>query len=219
MQRAETLFFDLDGTLTDPKEGITRSIQFALEQMGLAVPPADDLLHFIGPPLRDSFEALIGADKSEIAVRHYRQRYDVEGLGLKENVVYPNILEVLTLLNQQGKKLFVVTAKPHPIARRIIQHFEIDHLFQEIYGPEIDGTRNNKGDLITYILVREKLLPEKIIMIGDRKHDVLAAAQNNIRSIGVTWGYGSLEELQSAGAHMIVHAPEELLEILLPPKG
>ncbi len=214
MHRARTLFFDLDGTLTDPQEGITKSIQYALTQMGLAAPEADNLLHFIGPPLRESFGELIGAEHAETAVTHYRYRYETEGKGLAENRVYEGIPAMLSALRAQEKKLWVVTSKPHPIARRILTHFDLNGFFEEIYGAEMDGTRNNKGDLIAYILARENFRVDDILMIGDRKHDVLGAARHGIRSIGVTWGYGGAEELTAAGAHRLVGSVSELSGIL-----
>jgi phosphoglycolate phosphatase len=186
--------------------------------MGRSPPPLEELIRNIGPPLRHYFAEVLGAEKVEEAIAHYRQRYDYEGKCLTENTVYPAIPSVLTTLQQHGKKLFVVTAKPQVIAEKIMKHFGLDNLFQHVYGAELDETRSDKAELIAYILEREKLLPETIVMVGDRKHDIIGAAKNKIRSIGVLWGYGSVDELQSAGATTIVQYPDDLLTILLDSK-
>jgi phosphoglycolate phosphatase len=214
MNHAENLFFDLDGTLTDPKEGITKSIAYALEKMGHRAPPLDELARFIGPPLYQCFTEILGADKAEAAIKHYRHRYSDEGKGITENILYPDIPPVLERLKQEGKKLFIVTSKPRPIAEKIVRHFGLNLFFNFVCGPELHQ-HVDKDVLIAAMLEREKAEARSVVMIGDRKYDITGAAKNNIRSIGVCWGYGSVEELQTAGATAIAQKPSDLLEILI----
>jgi phosphoglycolate phosphatase len=214
MPPIETIFFDLDGTLTDPKDGITKSIQYALEQMGVISPPHDKLTHLIGPPLSYYFSEMLGADKVTAAIVHYRQRYDVDGLCLTKNLVYPGIEIVLADLQRQGKKLFVVSAKPQILAEKIIRHFNLSRYFHHVYGAEADETRSHKDELIAHVLEQEKLSPKTAVMIGDRKYDIEGANANGVSSIGVLWGYGSHEELQAANPSAIAKCPGELLQIL-----
>lgn len=213
MKNLDAIFFDLDGTLTDPKVGITKSIQYALEQMGAASPSLDELASLIGPPLRHYFSDVLGADKAEAAVDHYRQRYDIEGYCLTENVVYPGIESVLTNLQTQGTRLLVVSAKPQVIANRIVQHFGLNKYFGHVYGAELDETRSHKDELIAYVLEQEKLSADAVIMVGDRKYDIIGAAANGVASIGVLWGYGSAEELAAANPTFLAKKTDELLDI------
>lgn len=217
MHNAENILFDLDGTLTDPKEGITKCISFALEQLGYKSPPLEDLKKYIGPPLLQTFQEILGKDdkhKHYTAVQLYLQRYFVEGKGLVENRIYPEILPMLSKLQSTGKKLFVATSKRQVVAEKVIQHFNMQSYFLQIYGPEMDGMRSDKGELIAYILEQENISPENAVMVGDRKHDIIGATNNGVRSIGVCWGYGSVEELESAGATAIANTPEELISLL-----
>jgi phosphoglycolate phosphatase len=209
------ILWDLDGTLTDPKEGILRSIQYALAKFDQPVPEMDDLLWCIGPPLYESFPQLVPtADQNGVLrlVELYRERF--ADVGLFENVVYPHIPDLLAAVAAK-KKLFVATAKPHVFARRILEHFKLDHLFTHIYGSELNGVRSNKGDLIQYILETEGLKADETLIIGDRKHDVMGAKKAGIMSVGITWGYGGREELQSAGADHVFDHAEELHSFLL----
>jgi phosphoglycolate phosphatase len=200
--------------LTDPKIGITRSIQYALEKMGADSPSLDELALLIGPPLNLYFAGVLGADKAEAAVGHYRQRYDVEGYCLTENLVYPGIESVLTNLQAQQKRLFVVSAKPQVIAERIVRHFDLGKYFNKVYGAELDETRSHKDELIAYVLEKEKLSSDAAVMIGDRKYDIVGAAANGVSSIGVLWGYGSRDELKSANPTFLASQPDELLDII-----
>ncbi|MCG7394854.1 HAD family hydrolase [Microvirga sp. ACRRW] len=206
--------FDLDGTLTDPKTGITRCIQYALEKLGRPVPHADELTWMIGPPLVAGFTKLFGApDDAMEAVRLYRERFS--DVGLFENEVYPGIPAVLEILQDAGVRLFVATSKPHVFARRIIEHFGLSHFFHEVYGSELDNRNADKRDLIRHILDEERFDPLRAVMIGDREHDAIGARANGIAGIGVTWGYGSRQELLDAGVTCFVDRPGELIDPIL----
>ncbi len=208
------VLFDLDGTLTDPKTGITRSIQYALDKLGQPVPDADALTWMIGPPLIASFTKLLGSPEgAPEALRLYRERFSVTGLF--ENVVYAGIPALLQDLQGKGIRLFVATSKPHVYARRILEHFDLSQFFSEIYGSELDNRNADKRDLIRHILDQERFDPAQAVMIGDRKHDAIGAKANGLASIGVTWGYGSREELLDAGVAFLVDAPQGLAEPIL----
>jgi phosphoglycolate phosphatase len=206
--------FDLDGTLTDPKTGITRSVQYALERLGRPIPEADELTWMIGPPLIAGFTKLLGgpADAQE-AVRLYRERYS--DVGLYENEVYAGIPGLLQKLREQDIRLFVATSKLHVFARRILDHFELSHFFGGIYGSELDHRNADKSDLIRHILDQERFDPARAVMIGDREHDAIGARANGIAALGVTWGYGSRPELLKAGVSCLVDDPQGLEEKLL----
>ena len=210
----ETLFFDLDGTLTDPKPGITGSIQYALRKLDRPVPSQDELAWCIGPPLRASFVTLLGGEEhADRAVELYRERFS--DVGLFENSVYPEIEGVLAKLGQSGFRMFVATSKPHVFARRIIDHFGLNSYFEHVFGSELDGTRVHKADLLAYALEQTGADPSRSLMIGDHSHDVLGAKANGIEAIGVTYGYGSREELIAAGAQRLCAAPHAVLEVIL----
>jgi len=206
--------FDLDGTLTDPKAGITRSTQYALERLGRPVPEADALTWMIGPPLIASFTRLLSepAEAAE-AVRLYRERYS--DVGMFENEVYPGIPALLQNLQEKGIRLYVATSKLQVFARRILDHFELSRFFIEIYGSELDNRNADKRDLIRHVLAQERFDPAHAVMIGDREHDAIGAKANGIASIGVTWGYGSRQELLDAGAACLVDDPHGLEEAIL----
>ena len=206
--------FDLDGTLTDPKTGITRSVQYALDKLRRPVPEADELTWMIGPPLIAGFRELLGgADEVQDAVRHYRERYGT--IGLFENEVYAGIPALLKNLREKDVRLYVATSKLQVFARRILDHFELSRFFIEIYGSDLDNRNADKRDLIRHILEQERLDPAGAIMIGDRKHDAIGAKANGLASIGVTWGYGSRQELLDAGVTCLVDAPQDLVEPIL----
>lgn len=206
--------FDLDGTLTDPKEGIVGSIRYALEKLGHAVcENDDDLTWCIGPPLLGSFEQLVG-DKQEAvqALAFYRERFGE--IGLFENAVYPGIHDVLQSLADEGKRLFVATSKPTVYATRILQHFELIDYFETVFGSELDGTRADKTDLLAWVVAQANVEPSTTMMIGDRRHDVVGAKNNGIGTIGVLYGYGGRGELVEAGADHLCEAPADLLSTL-----
>jgi len=209
------ILFDLDGTLTDPKPGITRCIQYALVKLDEAVPDTSDLLWCIGPPLQESFAQLLKyptEDRIQQAVTYYRERFST--IGKFENEVYAGIPDVLNALQQEGYHLYVATSKPQVYAVDITNHFNLTHYFEEIFGSELDGRLRDKADLIAYILQIKQIGRFQCIMVGDRKHDILGAQSNNIPAIGVTYGYGSREELAEVGTRYLVDTPEDLQQMV-----
>ena len=208
----QNILFDLDGTLTDPAEGIIGSIQYACRELEMPVPAYEELLFAIGPPIQSTFGTLLGTDDAQAiqrAVNLYRERYSSRGM-LFENAVYPGVVEMLVNLNAAGKQLYVATSKPVVYAVRILRHFNLDSQLTAIHGSELDGTRTNKADLIAYILEVERLPPSTVAMVGDRKHDVLGAKQNGLFAVGVTYGYGSEAELREAEADVLCRTVEEV---------
>jgi phosphoglycolate phosphatase len=215
-QKRLALFFDLDGTLSDPSEGIAGSVQYALQCLGRPYPDKSELQHYIGPPLRWTFPRLLGTDDSDLvetAIAYYRERY--ETVGLFENEVYLGIPELLQRLQSDGYPLYVVTSKPTVYSDRIIQHFGLDHFFIDVYGPELDGRFDEKSELVAFILRARTLDPSRTIMIGDRARDVESGRTNGTRTIGVTYGFGSLEEITAARPDEICHSPRELYPAVL----
>jgi phosphoglycolate phosphatase len=208
----DAIFFDLDGTLTDPKPGITRSIQYALDKLGQqTIPTEDELTWCIGPPLRASFVKLLGAEAAaDLAVAHYRERFS--DIGLYENGVYAGVRDVLTTLQRSGRRLFVATSKPHVYATRIIDHFDLRRHFERVFGSELDGTRADKSDLLAYALKTTSVESSHAVMIGDRSHDMIGARNNGIKGIGVLYGYGSAQELTAAGASHLCATPNAVLD-------
>ena len=210
-----TIYFDLDGTLTNPKPGITRSIQYALERLGQAVPTEDELTWCIGPPLHASLKKLVGSDAlADRALTLYRERF--ADIGLFENETYDGIQETLSTLAASHPRMFVATSKPAVYAERIIDHFGLRPYFEQVFGSELDGTRTNKVELLRYALETAQVDPTQAIMIGDRSHDIVGARSNGMTAIGVLYGYGSEEELKDAGAHHICATHSNLLDHCLP---
>ena len=202
----KALLFDLDGTLTDPREGITRCIAHALEHMGLEAPPLDELTFAIGPPLRGSFARLLGTEdrvRVEQAVAHYRERF--ADVGLFENALYPGIADALHAL--RDARLFVATSKPQVYAERIVRHFGLEGHFLAVHGCELDGTREDKRDLLDHLMAIRGVSPAEAVMIGDRGADMRAARHHGIAALGVRWGYGSDDELRQAGANALCDTP------------
>ncbi len=205
--------FDLDGTLTDPKLGITRSIRHALAALDQPVADDDDLTWCIGPPLLGSFERMLGdRQRAAAALAHYRDRFGA--IGLYENEVYPDIRETLASLKSAGHRLFVATSKPWVYAERIIEHFALTRHFEAVFGAELDGTRADKTDLLAWVLDRTSLDPTTTTMIGDRSHDIIGARGNGMATVGVLYGYGTTEELTKAGADRLCETPADLLPTL-----
>jgi phosphoglycolate phosphatase len=210
------LFFDLDGTLTDSRPGITRSVQYALKAFDIHVDDLESLLPFIGPPLYESFMRYYHFSEAQahMAVAKYREYF--AKTGIFENDVYEGIIPLLKDLKAKGKTLAIATSKPTVFAVRIAEHFAFAPYFETIIGSELDGSRIHKGEIIAYAL--EQLVigdQNQVVMIGDREHDIIGARQNGVSSIGVLYGYGSLEELQKAGADAIVHDVKGLRAVLL----
>lgn len=192
----QNILFDLDGTLTDPREGITRSIQYALAKLGIDEPDLRKLEHFIGPPLLQAFMQYYNFDEARAwqAVNFYRERFKVT--GLYENEVFEGVIELLQTLEAQGRHLYIATSKPWEFAREIARHFNFARHFKVIYGSELDGTRTNKVELIAHILEQEGLDPTNTLMIGDRKHDLIGARSNGLDCVAVGYGFGGREELE-----------------------
>ena len=206
------VYFDLDGTLTDPYEGITKCILYALDKLGFPH-PTDEYLHScIGPSLYDTFPELVGDELTRKAIELYRERFN--DVGWQENIPYDGIHVALADLAREGYSLYVATAKPRVAAGRIIEHFGMGQYFERVFGCELDGTHANKADLLRYALGDNPHASSRI-MIGDRKHDLIAAIANGIRPIGVSYGYGSSDELSAAGATAIAAAPAELPGIVI----
>lgn len=212
----DIVLFDLDGTLTDSKPGIVRSLQYAQEQMGLPVQAEEELECFIGPPLLESFRRFWGmeGERAQEAVRFYRQRFST--VGLFENAVYPGVEELLSALKGGGKALYVATSKPEPFAKTILEHFKLDRYFEDICGSGLDGSRDDKAAVIGYCLDKNSVRAlGRAVMVGDREHDILGAHSMGLEAIGVLYGYGSLAELTAAGADELARGPEDLQDLLL----
>ena len=209
-----TIFLDLDGTLIDPKEGITLSIQHALREIGAEVPPQNELTWCIGPPLQHSFQALLGpgADIGEV-LGHYRERFAEE--GVYEAEVYDGIGEMLEDFHDLEAQLWIATSKPHIYAQTIIDHFGISSHVNGLFGAELDGTNSDKTDLLAHALSETGADPSQCIMIGDRRFDIDGARNNDIPTIGALWGYGEEGELHMAEADALAGHPEEVVEIAL----
>ena len=207
--------FDLDGTLTDPGKGITKSVQYALAKYGIDVADRTELYCFIGPPLHESFEVYYGFSREEAlrAVDAYREYYAVKGIF--ENKVYEGIRECLAALQARGVKVCLATSKPEFYAKQILEHFDLAQYFTAVAGSNMDGSRTKKAEVVERALmllgnpdVRE------CVMIGDREHDVLGGAAHGMDTLGVTFGYGSEQELLHAGATFVAHTPAEIVKIV-----
>lgn len=209
-----TVFFDLDGTLTDPKAGILGGIRHALTSMGIPI-HEETLLAFIGPPLRATFMKLYGMDarQAEHAVEKYREYYSTG--GLYECELFPGIEDMLRQLRESGRRLAVATSKPTVYAVPILEHYGISHYFDCISGCELDGTNDTKSEVIAVVLEKTGAAPEAVMMVGDREYDVLGAREHGIDCVGVTFGYGGRDELARAGAAYIVDTVTELTGRLL----
>ena len=207
--------FDLDGTLTDPGEGITRSVQYALAKFGIIVEDRRELYCFIGPPLHESFEKYYGFSREDAfgCVDAYREYFAVKGIF--ENEVYAGIPEALSALQKAGVRISLATSKPEIYAKQILEHFGLIGYFDAVAGSEMDGSRTKKAEVITRAL---DLLGNPdlrdCVMIGDREHDIIGGKAHGMDTIGVTFGYGSEQELQNAGATHVAHTPAEIVKII-----
>ena len=208
--------FDLDGTIIDPKEGITKSLKYALDHFGIQIASLDELEKFIGPPLRDVFSKHFNfsPDETERAVEKYREYFSET--GIYKNTVYPGIIQLLKQLKHNKAVLAIATSKPTVFAEKIAGHFGFSNYFDIIAGSELDGTRSRKSEVINYVLnVLDPKRTKSSVMIGDRKYDIIGAKEAGIDSIGITWGYGPPEELSDAHATRMAGSPVELGHILL----
>ena len=209
------ILFDLDGTLTDPAEGIIKCYQYSLDRLNASCPPAEALTAFIGPPIRATFAAVLETDDEaliEQALTIYRERFST--IGLFENRIYEGVPEMLTELQASGYDLFVATSKPRVYAEKILSHFALDGYFIKVHGNELNGRLDDKAELVSELLAAHGLRPSETMMVGDRWHDIAAARRNNISSLGVTYGYGSETELHTAGVDHICHTPGDLVQLI-----
>ena len=206
------ILFDLDGTLTDSGEGIINCAVYALQKFALPIPPREELRKFVGPPLHESFMRCgVPADRAEEAVALYRERY--VPVGMFENTPYPGIREVLEALKAEGYTLYVASSKPEWMCVEILKHFGLDGYFDQICGATMDGRRDEKSQVIAYLL-EQAPSTGSAIMVGDTAFDVLGAAAHGIPTIGVSWGYGEVEDMVAAGARAIAHTMDELYALL-----
>ena len=213
--KKRVILFDLDGTLTDPVEGITRSIQYALKKLRKPAPETEDLHWCIGPPLIESFRRLLGdygSGQVQEALLIYRERFNK--IGKFENNVYDGIPEVLSQLKEKEFSLFVATSKPTVYSVDIIKYFDLAPYFNRVYGSELNGDLVDKTELVNHIISNEGIDKNRVVMIGDRSHDMIGAKNNGLTSIGVTYGYGTREELLDSGADRLATSPSDILNIL-----
>ena len=207
-----TLFFDLDGTVSNNFEGIARCLNFALKELGLRELSDAEVLPFVGPPFRESLPRVFPGIDTEAALHFYRERY--QNKGWLENSLYDGVAEAIRALHLQGFTIALCTSKPRIFAERIIEHFQLARYFDGIHGPELDGTFDRKTDLLAHLVGHYKVPPTHAVMIGDRDKDVEAALHAGTHSLGVLWGFGSRDELQNSGAHRIIAKPDELVHTI-----
>lgn len=214
MPRYAYCLFDLDGTLTDPGEGITRSVAYALSFFGIEVKDRTTLYPFIGPPLVDSFSTFYGfsPEQARQAVERYREYFSRQGIF--ENELYPGIKELLEDLKRHGVRILLASSKPELYARKILEHFQLLPFFDFVAAATMDDTRSKKTDVVRYALESCGISPDRAVMIGDRHHDIEGAKDNTLESIGVLWGYGSREELSAAGATLLAESVPQLASLL-----
>lgn len=209
---AKAILFDLDGTLTDSGEGIINCAELALQHFGLSVPDRQTMRQFVGPPLDATFIRFgVPAEKAQEAIRVYRSRYTT--IGLFENFPYPGIENALKTLKAQGHRLFVATSKPEGMSVQILEKFGLAKYFEKICGATLDGSRGSKADVIAYLLAQADDISHTI-MVGDTTYDVIGAAKHGIETIGVSWGYGEVADMEKAGAKAIANTMDELVTLL-----
>ncbi len=216
MKDKKYILLDLDGTLTDSSDGIINSVKYALENQNAPIPAMNVLRKFIGPPLIDSFQEYTGLsfENAELAVRTYRERY--KDVGLFENKVYDGVVDLLEALKKAEKTIILATCKPKVFADRILEHFGLMKYFELTVGPEFNGRLNYKHEVIEEIIKLQKIEDKtKMVMIGDRHHDIDGAKYHSISSIGVTYGFAEDGELEKAGADVIVNTTQELVDLLI----
>ena len=218
-EKYKVILFDLDGTVSDPRLGIVNSVQYAMEKMKLPRISGEEIISYIGPPIQDTFSVLFKLDKAETdrMIGYYREYFKKS--GMYENALYPGMAELLEDLSGRFK-IGTATSKPTVFAERILRHFGIDQYFSGIAGSNMDGTRIHKGEIIAYAMESwQEYVPGDFIMVGDRKHDIIGAEANGIEAVGVTYGFGSEEEINAAGPAYIAKSTEGLRRIFLPKAG
>lgn len=210
----KNILIDLDGTLTDPKVGITTSARYGLEKIGHPISDEINIDWIIGPPLKASLAKILNVEADHVlaeqALMGYRERFAVK--GLYENHVFGGVAETLAELKRRGYRLFVATAKPTVYAKQILEHFDLAQYFTDIHGSELNGDRTNKAELIEYILAQQQLQADQCMMVGDREHDIFGARHNGIDTIAVNYGYGSQEELALAQPKYQIDRFNQLLD-------
>jgi phosphoglycolate phosphatase len=209
------ILFDLDGTLTDPGLGIINCFQYALGRLGHTCPASEELTRYIGPPIRPAFGEILQSEDARLieeAITIYRERFAT--VGLYENRVYDGVPEMLMGLRSAGIRLSVATSKPQVYAVEVLRHFSLDSYFDDVQGNELGGRLDDKAELVRELMVRSGLKAELSLMVGDRLYDVRAARENGLRSVGVTYGYGSEEELREAGANHVVSSPAAVEDLI-----
>ena len=208
------ILFDLDGTLTESGEGITKSVQYALEKLGQPEPDLKKLEVFVGPPLLQQFMKYAGLDEETAvkAVEYYRERYT--DIGIFENEVYPGVEDMLDKLRGKGYILAVASSKPERFVKKVLDHFDLTKYFQEIVGSEMNGGRTSKADVIEEALDRLHMADhrEQVVMVGDKEHDVFGARKAGLQCLAVSYGYGSEEELKNANPLKIADSAQEVLD-------
>lgn len=211
----ETVLFDLDGTLTEPDEGILNSVIYALDKFSIKVEDRRELYCFIGPPLVDSFKGVFcfSEEQAVLAVKYYREYFSEKGIF--ENRLYDGVKEMLLNLKKSGKKIVLATSKPEEFAIKILKFFQIYEFFDYVCGATMDETRNDKVDVIAYIVENYEFDIKKAVMVGDRKYDITGAHENGIKAIGVLYGYGERQELLDAKADILADSVNSLNNILL----
>ena len=211
----DVILFDLDGTLTDTVVGITKSIRFALSKFGISEESDERLTSFVGAPLLFFFQEQysLSEDDARRAIDFYRERYSEA--GIHETSVYPGIPALLKELTRAGKRLIIATLKPDVYAERVLKHFELRDYFGHVFAPALEDLNRTKTDIIRDALAPEPGVPrQNIVMVGDREHDITGARRNGIDSIAVTYGYGTMEELQQADPKYTINFVEELRALL-----
>lgn len=210
----KNILIDLDGTLTDPKVGITTSARYGLEKIGHPISDEINIDWIIGPPLKASLAKILNVEADHVlaeqALMGYRERFAVK--GLYENHVFEGVAETLAELKRRGYRLFLATAKPTVYAKQILEHFDLAQYFTDIHGSELNGDRTNKAELIQYILAQQQLQADQCMMVGDREHDIFGARHNGIETIAVSYGYGSQEELALAQPKYQIDRFNQLLD-------
>lgn len=208
----KAILFDLDGTLTDSGEGIINCAAMVLERFGLPVPSREEMRVFVGPPLHETFVKFgVPKNQADEAVALYRTRY--VPIGAYENTPYPGIETMLKTLQENGYRLYVATSKPEGMSIKILEHFGLAHYFTRICGAALDRSRGTKEAVIAYLL-EQTGEAGNMVMVGDTAFDVIGAKAHGIPTIGVSWGYGEVRDMENAGAAAIVDTPEELLSLL-----
>ena len=207
----KTILFDLDGTLTDPQEGICKCINHALSYYGMEK-PHNELTQFIGPPLLNSFAGMVGTENAQQAVVYYRERFST--VGLYENEVYPGVDETLAALKEKGYVLCTASSKPEIFVKKILEHFNLAHYFDFIGGASLNDNRGEKHEVIDYVLKEINADKTSTVMVGDTKFDLIGAQEMNLDAIGVTYGFGPREELEKYPHIALIDKIEEILDIL-----